>query len=525
MNNKIKLMPLYLLSLSLMCSCNTVGEAEFNAVAIPKDESQIDMTPVDYSFSGPVSFSHKTDSTVTIYWTPHAEAISYDIFDLGSGTQVFLTNVLGQSSSHSTLTSLTPGALYKIRLKMRDSVGRYDTNINEISFTMNAAPDMPSSVTVTAPGISGINPTIAVQVGGVKNGDIVKLFSNDSCTNFLTSGIASGPTIDLSVNNLSNGTNNFYATSSNTIPSSSACSIVTASYNKLQCPNGYIPVVGNPVLSVSDFCVMKWEAKCATTIAGTTICSPSTGAPSASKIAVSVASGTPWNNITATDSLSACRNLNTINGVTDKYDIISNAEWMTIARSIEATASNWVGGVNTGYISRGHTDNSPGSACDGTVVNVQTNCTTLSTTTPNQKRTHTLENGEVIWDIAGNVMEWTDWVRETPNTTFTTVALANKAYVNADGGPVATVREFPPLDRNINNGDVMNVLTWQSNNPALSSSHGIGQYYASLAVDAAALRGGYWGDWDGRSGVFALYLYVGVGGAAHYRGFRCVFRP
>jgi len=496
---------LSLMTLLIISSCNGIGKAEFDAIALPDDGiEEVDMTPIDYSFLGLDSFTSKTDSTVTLNWTSHVDAVSYDLFNMSSGSQIFFTTVLVQSSNSYNLTSLTPGATYKFRLKMRDSIGRYDTNNNELIFTMNAAPDVPQSITVTSPGAVGYSSSITAQVGGVKNGDVVKLYSDNTCQTLVTSGSATGSTINLNVTSLGVGTHNFYATASNTVPASSACSTATASYTKNLCPDGYISVAANATLGVNEFCVMKWEAKCATTIAGTSICSPSTGTPGGSKVAVSVATGTPWNTITATDSRSACSNLNAINGVTNKYDIISNAEWMTIARSIEATASNWVGGVNTGYISRGHSDNSPASACDGTVVNVQTNCTTLSTTTPNQKRTHTLENGEVIWDFAGNVWEWTDWVRETPNTTFTTVAQANKAYVNADGAAGNAWKEFTSLDRNINNGDVMNLLTWQPNNPALNSSHGIGQYYAGLS-GGAALRGGDW--YNGtRSGAFALYL-------------------
>jgi formylglycine-generating enzyme required for sulfatase activity len=515
---------LSLMTLLIISSCNGIGKAEFDAIALPDDGIEdVDMTPIDYSFLGLHSYTSKTDSTVTLNWTSHVDAVSYDLFNMSSGSQIFFTTVLVQSSNSYNLTSLTPGATYKFRLKMRDSIGRYDTNNNELIFTMEAAPDVPQSITVTSPGAVGHSSSITVQVGGVKNGDVVKLYSDNTCQTLVTSGSATGSTINLNVTSLGVGTHNFYATASNTVPASSACSTATASYTKYLCPDGYISVAANATLGVNEFCVMKWEAKCATTIAGTSICSPSTGTPGGSKVAVSVATGTPWNTITATDSRSACSNLNAINGVTNMYDIISNAEWMTIARSIEATASNWVGGVNTGYISRGNSDNSPNNACDGTVENVQTNCTTLSSTTPNQKRTHTLENGEVIWDFAGNVWEWTDWVRETPNTTFTSVAQANKAYVNADGGAVNAWKEFTSLDRNINNGDVMNLLTWQPNNPALNSSHGIGQYYAGTS-GGAALRGGDW-NYGAASGAFALYLSNSTTATGTVIGFRCVFRP
>jgi hypothetical protein len=196
---------------------------------------------------------------------------------------------------------------------------------------------------------------------------------------------------------------------------------------------------------------------------------------------------------------------------------------MTIARSIEATPSNWVGAVNTGYINRGHSDSNPNNACDGTVANVQTDCTTLGTDAT-QKRTHTLENGEVIWDFAGNVWEWTDWVA---GGTITTISQANKAYVNANGGTTNAFREFIQLDRNINNGDVMNTLTWQPNNLALNSTHGIGQYFGGFYTDIAPLRGGSW-QYGTSSGAFALnldYHWTFTGNNLTVTGFRCVYRP
>jgi hypothetical protein len=121
---------------------------------------------------------------------------------------------------------------------MRDSIGRYDTNNNELTFTMNAAPDVPQSITVTSPGVVGYSSSITVQMGGVKNGDVVKLFSDNTCQTLVTSGSATGSTINLNVTSLGVGTHNFYATASNTVPASSACSTATASYTKNLCPDG-----------------------------------------------------------------------------------------------------------------------------------------------------------------------------------------------------------------------------------------------------------------------------------------------
>jgi hypothetical protein len=75
-------------------------------------------------------------------------------------------------------------------------------------------------------------------------------------------------------------------------------------------------------------------------------------------------------NINHADAKTACAALG------GQYHLITNAEWMTIARSIEATATNWsTGTINSGAINRGHTDGTPANtlaastdddACNGT---------------------------------------------------------------------------------------------------------------------------------------------------------------
>ena len=106
------------------------------------------------------------------------------------------------------------------------------------------------------------------------------------------------------------------------------------------CPAGFIPVCGNPVLGTSDFCVMKFEAK------------------NASGVATSQAAGTSWQ-LGPANAYSACNSLTATNFDGD-FALISNREWMTVARAVEAVASNWSGGVvGSGHLARGHSDGLP----------------------------------------------------------------------------------------------------------------------------------------------------------------------
>ena len=304
----------------------------------------------------------------------------------------------------------------------------------------------------------------------------------------------------------------------------------------ISCPSGFIPVPHNSsVGTTKDFCVMKYEAK-AYHSANQTIDADGCNEEACTTadwgledhIPASSPTGSPWRRINPINASAECNSLNALNGVSDKFDLISNPESMTIARNAEGEDANWETGTpGSGAMFRGHSDvhwSSPPSALAAAADSDPYNGTGNDPSQAmgsgkEQKRTLTLSNGEVIWDLSGNVWEWVDW--ETGGA-FTTVLEEDKAFDGTDVAPVGDWREFTLLDQNINNGDVMNPLTWQSSNPALNSSHGIGLYFSGIS-GGAAIRGGNWSD-GGAAGAFALAVSASTT-AYVAAGFRCVYRP
>jgi len=152
------------------------------------------------------------------------------------------------------------------------------------------------------------------------------------------------------------------------------------------CPSGFITVPGSTTYGTSDFCIMKYEAK-----------------QSSTTVPISQAIGAPWVNINQTDSAAYSQN---VAGCTGCH-LITEAEWLTISQNVLSVPSNWSGGaVGSGYIYSGHNDSAPATAlvADSNDANGYAGETN---TGGNQKRTLTLTNGQVIWDLAGNVHEWT----------------------------------------------------------------------------------------------------------------------
>ncbi len=242
----------------------------------------------------------------------------------------------------------------------------------------------------------------------------------------------------------------------------------------LTCPTGWIKVPGDSAYGTGDFCVMKYEAK------------------DVSTVATSQAASTPWVSITQTASITACRALGT------GHDIISNAQWMTIGANVAGINGNWTGGtVGSGYLFAGHSDGSPNSACaassNDTDFYVETNCTAVSSgDATEQRRTLTLSNSAVIWDLPGNVSEWVYYVNvgDKPGATY-----AWYEYTAVTGTTTTPLKDLVPT----NAVKTFWINTWNSGNL-------IGQFYPGPNGTGGVLHRG--SDWGGGStaGVFSANM-------------------
>jgi hypothetical protein len=309
---------------------------------------------------------------------------------------------------------------------------------------------------------------------------------------FVHNGIISGNSYNYAV--YSYDTNHFYSA----VPTRA---INTSLFCQGLAGGSWIAVPGDATYGTNDFCVQKFEAK---DVGG---------------VPMSQAALSPWAVISQNASISACRALGT------SYDLISNAEWLTIGANVAQVASNWSSAtVGVGTINLGHSDNNPASPCaassDDTLAWVQTDCTPKGSSGDvwSQKRTHTLSTGAIIWDLAGNVWDWTSYV--IPNNSA-------KPYLSTDGGPQSAWLEFNVLDSNFTSmarGQLTPTNAQKSfwNDSWASSTYGMGRYYAGASGSGGKLiRGGsYWQ--TSISGLFAAYM---DGGPSNDIGFRCVARP
>lgn len=253
--------------------------------------------------------------------------------------------------------------------------------------------------TITAVSYTGISQKAniaAIQQQLSNNSSLLKLYNaenNSYPTALDTNNCPSAPIADTKncLKNMTGATLTYAGTTStfNLTISKSGLSYKTTETGNIakviSCPTGFIAIPGSTTYDTSDFCVMKYEAK-----------------NDGSGKAVSVPEGQPWTYIgqasAKTTSAAACTGCH----------LITEAEWMTIAQNVLSVASNWSdGAVGNGYIYSGHNNASPYAflAADSNDTNGYAG--TSFSLPSNQRRTLTLTNGEVVWDVAGNVWEWT----------------------------------------------------------------------------------------------------------------------
>ena len=300
----------------------------------------------------------------------------------------------------------------------------------------------------------------------------------------------------------------------------------------ITCPTNWIVVPGNPAYSTTDFCVMKYTAKnSGGTVAssndingdGSFLSNSYTGGT-----AVSTATDQPWTNISQTDAITASQTAGT------GAHLLTENEWMTIAHNILTQPANWcdADGSNCGnapgtagkVLASGHNDNTPNfplessandtEACYGTVTaGVNTVCGADPST---QKRTLTLSNGSVLWDLVGNVGHWTSG----------TETQGDLPSFGGNGGP---------LEYNFDSGFGLDVPdnwgTLNYTNPAVhnpgAASWGVAQGVGFLSSGfssgsptvIAFGRGGTWGNGP-YSGAFTLFLGAAPSDSFPLIGFR-----
>jgi len=316
--------------------------------------------------------------------------------------------------------------------------------------------------------------------------------------------------------------------------------------SKSDCPSGFIPVPGNhlygTVYSKGGFCVAQYEMKMDYNEDGigdlvsdypdcytdSLVYNTWSYLNCSSGTVVSTPEGSPIARITQPQAIAACESLG------DNYHLITNDEWMTLARNIEMVPENWSNGViGSGYIYSGHNDNDPSGALEASINDTDSYYGT-NNTTGNQKRTLTLTNGQIIWDLSGNVWEWTDDIVTTSSSA---------PYRFLDSGEQVTDTTNRYYDYSANGGSGYYISYLELGNLALkykdlflltsgtynvsSTNGGIGRIYlrgATAQDDRAFLRGGNWSD-GANTGLLALSLYGGSSDQGYTVGFRCAVVP
>jgi prepilin-type N-terminal cleavage/methylation domain-containing protein len=296
-------------------------------------------------------------------------------------------------------------------------------------------------------------------------------------------------------------------------------------------PN-WVLVPGNTTFGTNNFYVMKYDAVCSD---GKGNEAPRGSSGDTTSYHIYNDSGTGGVACTSTLSVAALPNAYPIADIAETTaklrcqaigaHLLTNDEYMTIVTNAAGQGTNWSSGtVGTGYMYSGHNDNNPAWASFADPNDANGYAGTSSAT--NQRRTYTLSNGSVIWDMAGNV--WQEVQRSVMNQGDLTTTMA--LPVRSDGAATWDWGEYGGAGTTNN---AKYVSSWSTDvalskvgppNSSWNSTNGMGQVNTwGNGVNQntnAFVRGGYWGN-GSNDGPFALNVAWSTGFTYNSLGFRC----
>jgi len=268
------------------------------------------------------------------------------------------------------------------------------------------------------------------------------------------------------------------------------------------CPNGYTMVEKNDnnayffnkessfLFGKDYFCVMTYEAKCDVdndkigdypSEEGLLRGQSFNWSDCKASSIISSPDGAPVVSITQEEAKEACL------GIGEGYHLITNDEWMAIARDVENVNQNW----NENVLFRGNSEKRY------VVSGFERASNGISS------RYLYLSNGNIVWDMSGNVWEWIgDTIKQKNQPPYSGWYEVNR----------------------LNDYGLLGIENVSSGNLNYSSINGIGKLFLTFSPNSermkALLRGGSWGDVD-RAGIYTLDFLNSPSDYHEYIGFRC----
>ncbi|MCT4641045.1 MAG: SUMF1/EgtB/PvdO family nonheme iron enzyme [Bacteriovoracaceae bacterium] len=205
---------------------------------------------------------------------------------------------------------------------------------------------------------------------------------------------------------------------------------------------------------------------------------------------VSTPDGRPWVSINADNAAAECESLGA------GFSVISNQEWMAIARDAEVQDENWTGGTyKSGCLFRGNSGETTCGYNGGTGD---------YGVTRHARSSFKLSTGDSIFDMSGNLEEWTDWDPLTAG-----FQSGPSCFGSPQQLPSVTCGSYADSDYNTADG-------------LLTTTDGVGTLLTKGF--GVILRGGHYSN-SVNAGLYMFRLNASNVDANGQIGFRCVYRP